>query len=669
MHACGTAPYTPPVNIRWLQAKARKFFGTSEKEAPAAAPNPEPPPLQGVSMPPLQGAAKLLADARRECDAGRGANGLKLTREAAAINPDAPELHYIRGICLSLTGRHDEALESFRRELARNPEHADARNHHDNLVKALARPAARHIPTHERDWHSSIPLGTLIPIQQALHNYHYRGVPLLKNPFDMALYPMLLWQVKPRTIIEIGSKSGGSAFWFGDLLDNFGVDGHVYSIDIVQVTDVKHPRVTYMEGSGRELADCLSDAFLATLPRPWLIIEDADHAYETSIATLRFFHPRLEAGEYIVVEDGIISDLSQVPDCNSGPHLALKEFLKAHPDEYEIDGNYCDFFGYNATWCTNGFLRKLGLEAEGLKAKDDLAKARALAGRGEHDAAAPLLSALKARRARLQGIDYLRALFFQARHENPAAIEALKEELRYFPDNREAAELLGKLLGDAGEQFHVHDQEFSEIFSKIRPYTMLGEARLFSLFKLAKLVCESDLPGNFVECGVAAGGSSALLATVIARHSKRPRILFSFDTFEGLPTPTALDTHQERTAETLGWGTGTCAAPEASLREICEKLGVGAFVEPVKGLFSDSLPATRERVGPVALLHMDGDWYASTTDILENLFDQVVPGGRIQIDDYGYWDGCRRAVADFEQKRGLKFQLHTIDETGVWLSR
>jgi cephalosporin hydroxylase len=59
-----------------------------------------------------------------------------------------------------------------------------------------------------------------------------------------------------------------------------------------------------------------------------------------------------------VVEDGIISDLSQLPDGDSGPHRAIRDFLTSHGDEYEIDGEYCDFFGYNMTWSSNGFLRK-----------------------------------------------------------------------------------------------------------------------------------------------------------------------------------------------------------------------------------------------------------------------------------------------------------------------
>jgi len=114
--------------------------------------------------------------------------------------------------------------------------------------------------------------------------------------------------------------------WLGDLLNNFGIDGHIQSIDIVRVAQLSHPRVTFLEGDGRALGETLTAKKLAALPRPWLIIEDADHSYETSKHVLEFFHPHLEAGEYIVVEDGIISDLSNDPACNSGPHRALKEF-------------------------------------------------------------------------------------------------------------------------------------------------------------------------------------------------------------------------------------------------------------------------------------------------------------------------------------------------------
>jgi cephalosporin hydroxylase len=109
------------------------------------------------------------------------------------------------------------------------------------------------------------------------------------------------------------------------------------------------PNVTFIRGNGRNLSPVITDGFLSQLPRPLLVVEDADHSYETTSAVLKFFHPHLRRGEYIVVEDGITSP---------GVRQALIEFFQLHGNDYAVDPEYCDYFGYNATWCMNGFLRR-----------------------------------------------------------------------------------------------------------------------------------------------------------------------------------------------------------------------------------------------------------------------------------------------------------------------
>lgn len=592
---------------------------------------------------------------------------MKQARQSVQDAKDTPWISYLYGVSLEAVGRHEEALAAYQEELRINPGHKEAGIRCEELLKALSKPVLKSIPTAQRSWHTSLPRPTLLTMQQSLHNYHYRGVPMLKNPFDTALYPQLLWKLKPRTVFEIGSKSGGSALWMGDMVESFHLDTHIHSLDIVRVTDVSHPRVTFWEGDGRALEKSFSPDFLQNQPRPWLVIEDADHTYETSSAVLKFFDPWLKPEEYIVVEDGIISDLVDDPECNSGPHRALKEFLSKHSDAYEIDGEYCDFFGYNMTWCTNGFLRKKANAPFAGGPGDSLKEAERLLNAGQTGGVFPLLTQLKGQRTPTRNVDLLRAKCFIALQQPVAALEAAKEELRYFPDNEEAAKIVLKLEPSIQRPPVFTSGEFQELYNKIAPFTMVGMARLNSLYELSKNVCQKDVPGSFVECGVAAGGSSALLATVIKRDSKRPRKLFACDTFTGMPDASLQDTHGSVTAEEMGWGAGTCAATVDSLNAVCEKLGVMEIVEPVQGLFADTLPKLCERVGPIAFLHMDGDWYASTRDILENLFDQVVEGGVIQIDDYGYWDGCKRAIKEFEEKRGLHFNLHTIDDTGVWM--
>jgi tetratricopeptide (TPR) repeat protein len=212
--------------------------------------------------------------------------------------------------------------------------------------------------------------------------------------------------------------------------------------------------------------------------------------------------------------------------------------------------------------------------------------------------------------------------------------------------------------------------EFQEILSVIRPYTLLSEARLFSLYSLAKQICLDDIPGNFVECGSYKGGSAALLAVVIKRYSLRPRLLYAFDTFEGMPEPTEADKHNGIPANSTGWGAGTLKAPLAdNLDVICQSLDVADIVIPVKGLFAQTLPESKSAIGSIALLHADGDWYQSTMDIFNNIYDRVVPNGFIQIDDYGHWDGCKKAIHEFERRCGQSFALRAIDYTGVWFQK
>jgi asparagine synthase (glutamine-hydrolysing) len=60
----------------------------------------------------------------------------------------------------------------------------------------------------------------------------------------------------------------------------------------------------------------------------------------------------------------------------------------------------------------------------------------------------------------------------------------------------------------------------------------------------------------------------------------------------------------------------------------------------VKGLFEDTLQVNE----PVAFAHIDSDWHDSVMICLQRIVPHLTVGGRLVIDDYFYWSGCRRAV-------------------------
>ncbi len=168
------------------------------------------------------------------------------------------------------------------------------------------------------------------------------------------LYMQLFERLKPNTIIEIGSKSGGSALWFADMISAAGRKPRIVSVDL-EPPSLVDDRIDFLRGDALNLGASLTDDRLAELPRPWVVTEDSAHVYETTRAVLDFFDCRLVPGEFIVIEDGYNRELCYT----SGPNLAVSEFLKASGTRYQIDDNLCDRFGYNGTLNPNGWLRRI----------------------------------------------------------------------------------------------------------------------------------------------------------------------------------------------------------------------------------------------------------------------------------------------------------------------
>ena len=173
----------------------------------------------------------------------------------------------------------------------------------------------------------------LLTCQGAPALMRWRGVPLMKNVFDFAMYPALIAELRPRTVFEIGSGLGASAAWLADHLAMNGLDGRVHSVDKVKV-EASYPQVSFYQGDCAAPQSLFAPHLLSSEPHPWLVIEDAHH---NVAAVIEHMHPYLTAGDYLVVED---SDIKRE---------ALRSFIAAHPGGYLVDTRFTDNFGRNAT--------------------------------------------------------------------------------------------------------------------------------------------------------------------------------------------------------------------------------------------------------------------------------------------------------------------------------
>jgi len=150
------------------------------------------------------------------------------------------------------------------------------------------------------------------------------------------------------------------------------------------------------------------------------------------------------------------------------------------------------------------------------------------------DLALRLCATAKGLKAPYEGLDLIRSLAFTALQQPYAAYEALKEELRFFPHNTEAQKLLQQLEQEiAKPQPDSKDKNFLCLYEQVSSFTMSWPARLEALYEHAARVCRDGPKGNFVECGVAGGGSSALLAAVIKANGDADTRLFCCDSFSG----------------------------------------------------------------------------------------------------------------------------------------
>lgn len=197
-------------------------------------------------------------------------------------------------------------------------------------------------------------------IQKGVMLYCYRGVPCAKSPFDLAIYQRLLADLRPATIIEIGTKAGGSALWFSDMSRLVSGQARVISIDHQpDMPDWSDPNIQFIQADATCLREVIADAFWQDLPHPWLIVEDSAHTRSVSSAVLNYFEPMLLPGEYIVIEDGIVRAMpgEKYRSYADGPCRAIADFLDRHSD-FEIDRSLCDMFGHNVTYNPGGYLRR-----------------------------------------------------------------------------------------------------------------------------------------------------------------------------------------------------------------------------------------------------------------------------------------------------------------------
>lgn len=209
------------------------------------------------------------------------------------------------------------------------------------------------------------------------------------------------------------------------------------------------------------------------------------------------------------------------------------------------------------------------------------------------------------------------------------------------------------------------------IIRTVRSYTMTSNERVVALIRAVRHIVKNAIPGDIVECGVWRGGSMMAALMALQEIGVQDRDVHLFDTFEGMNSPTDSDLSyrgetagellraSEKEKERNVWA----YSPLESVKANVLSLGYDERrIHFVKGPVEETIPSLApERI---SLLRLDTDWYESTRHELVHLYPRLSIGGMIIIDDYGHWQGARKATDEYIEENKLPIFLNRIDYTG-----
>jgi O-methyltransferase len=213
-------------------------------------------------------------------------------------------------------------------------------------------------------------------------------------------------------------------------------------------------------------------------------------------------------------------------------------------------------------------------------------------------------------------------------------------------------------------------ERHASIWWKVKPYTMTSVEGVVALCQSIAYLENHRIPGAVVECGVWKGGSVMASALALLALESTQRQLYLYDTFAGMTQPTNLDVDwQGRPARDLirqSTPEGDHVRAKCSLDDVKQTLMQTRYpwekILFVPGPVETTIPTHAPE--QIALLRLDTDWYASTYHELEHLYPRLVDGGVLMVDDYGHWQGAKKAVDDYFREHGIDAELRTIDFTG-----
>ncbi len=196
----------------------------------------------------------------------------------------------------------------------------------------------------------------------------------------------------------------------------------------------------------------------------------------------------------------------------------------------------------------------------------------------------------------------------------------------------------------------------------VLPFTMTSVERIQYLYDSLEYIRTNDTQGDIVECGVWKGGNIFGIMEYLSYH-KMTKKIWMYDTFEGMTKTTEFDVDCKGNSGSFWENKCQC-----SLSEVKKLLSESSYdqnlINYVEGDICKTLNFEKNIPKKISLLRLDTDWYESTKKELEVLYPKLIIGGVLIVDDFGHWEGSKKAVVEYFENN---FSFDRIDYTGIGL--
>lgn len=209
-----------------------------------------------------------------------------------------------------------------------------------------------------------------------------------------------------------------------------------------------------------------------------------------------------------------------------------------------------------------------------------------------------------------------------------------------------------------------------EIIQSVKSNSMSSNLRLYELIQAVKYINRNNIKGDFVECGVWRGANLVVMQKLIEQYNIENKSVYGFDTFDGMSEPTEFDLdYAGNSAKELM--TNTKKDEKRGIWAYSPKEKVFDFIQNnvlnkkninlIEGKVEDTLLNSNNLPEKISLLRLDTDFYESTKIELEILYPLLEKGGVLIIDDYGHFEGARKAVDEYfnDKELWLKYVDYT----------